>query len=510
MHLIYRLTCFAAIAIIIVNCGLQDLSPEKTAKTYCSTCHIFPEPVLLNRKAWLKEVLPKMCEKLGIVYVDGEYYTNPADSSGHSITGLPLPAISMNDWNAIVEYYTSSAPVNQPLQDRQPVALVTDRFTEKEAIVEGNYPSTTWIRIDPGNRLIYTGSAYDSSFSVFDTSLRLAQKQNIHKVIVDMDFDNDLHAKGARTGILTDIGILYPNDSKTGSLQTFQLSPGGKLHLGKLISDTMPRPVQTIAIDLDNDSLRDYLVCGFGNNTGALYYLKQKNKTQYEEKVLRQLPGAIKAYIDDYDKDGLPDIIVLFAQSEEGIFLFLNKGNGNFETKELLRFSPLNGSTYFELKDMDGDGLKDILYTCGDNLDYTADVLKSYHGVYVFLNKGNYRYKQHYFFPIHGCYKAVTRDFDKDGDPDIAAISYFPDARHQLQESFVYLENKGSFRFTPFAIRQYNSGNWISMDAADVDGDGDEDIVLGSMLLTIVPYHHVIAPGKKDKPSFLLLLNRTR
>jgi hypothetical protein len=241
-----------------------------------------------------------------------------------------------------------------------------------------------------------------------------------------------------------------------------------------------------------------------------LYYIKQKNSAQYEEKVLRPLPGAIKVCIDDYNKDGLPDIIALFSQAEEGIFLFLNKGNGTFETKELLRFSPLNGSTYFELRDLDGDGLKDILYTCGDNLDYTADVLKNYHGVYVFLNKGNYRYEQRYFFPIHGCYKALARDFDNDGDPDIAAISYFPDARNQLQESFVYLENEGGFRFSPSSIRNYNSGNWISMDAADIDGDGDEDIVLGSMLLTIVPYHHVIAPGKKDKPSFLLMVNKTR
>ena len=30
------------------------------------------------------------------------------------------------------------------------------------------------------------------------------------------------------------------------------------------------------------------------------------------------------------------------------------------------------GSSYFELDDFNGDGFKDILYTCGDNADYTG------------------------------------------------------------------------------------------------------------------------------------------
>ena len=93
-------------------------------------------------------------------------------------------------------------------------------------------------------------------------------------------------------------------------------------------------------------------------------------------KHLIPLPGAVKAYMDDFNKDGLPDIIVLMAQAQEGIFLFLNKGNGNFEKKELLRFPPIYGSSYFEMDDVNGDGLKDIIYTCGDNLDFTADVLE--------------------------------------------------------------------------------------------------------------------------------------
>ena len=174
--------------------------------------------------------------------------------------------------------------------------------------------------------------------------------------------------------------------------------------------------------------------------------------------------------------------MVLFAQAKEGIYLFLNKGNGVFETKDILHFPPVYGSTYFELVDFNGDGKKDILYTCGDNADY-SQVLKYYHGVYLFINEGNFIQKQKYFFPLHGAFKAMSSDFDQDGDLDIAAISYFTDKINQPEENFVLLEQTGELKFTPATIKESTMGRWITMDAGDVDSDGDIDIVIGSLYL---------------------------
>jgi hypothetical protein len=102
------------------------------------------------------------------------------------------------------------------------------------------------------------------------------------------------------------------------------------------------------------------------------------------------------------------------------------------------------------------------------------------------------------------------RDFDNDGDLDIAAISYFPDVKNQPQEALVYLENKGGLKFIPTAIKGFDRGNWVTMDAGDVDGDGDEDIVVGSLILGRSPRELTtrIAPG--EMPSFLLLVNQTK
>ena len=41
-----------------------------------------------------------------------------------------------------------------------------------------------------------------------------------------------------------------------------------------------------------------------------------------------------------------------------------------------------NGGAY---ADFDNDGFEDLIYVCGDNADITP-ILKSYHGIYIFLN----------------------------------------------------------------------------------------------------------------------------
>lgn len=46
---------------------------------------------------------------------------------------------------------------------------------------------------------------------------------------------------------------------------------------------------------------------------------------------------------------------------------------------------------------------------------------------YIFLNDGKLNFKQSYFYQMNRAHKATMRDYDLDGDLDIAAISFFPD-----------------------------------------------------------------------------------
>jgi hypothetical protein len=331
---------------------------------------------------------------------------------------------------------------------------------------------------------------------VYDDQLKLKDSIQTGNMIVDLQkVDNKM--------LLCDIGVINPNDGMHGKIWLWEGKRKNKKGDSlRLVADSLRRPVQMVTADLNQDGKQDLIVCEFGNLLGELSWLENQGDFKFIKHVIREVPGAIHAIVQDFNHDGLPDVWVLFAQGNEEIVLFINKGQGRFEAHDVLRFPAIFGSTSFELADFNGDGYPDILYTAGDNADY-SQILKPYHGVYIFLNDGKQHFKLKYFYPIHGCFKAVARDFDGDGDLDIAAISYFADYKSQPEEGFVFLENKGELRFEASSIPEGKSGRWLTMDAGDLDGDGKVEIVLGNFSVGPVPIHSV--QDWKKGPGFLLL-----
>ena len=487
------------------SASASDIAKGKElASVYCQSCHLLPDPSYLDGKTWANGVLPIMGPRLGIFEHNKRRYPYSRFDLELGKDFYPAkPVLTDEQWQHIIDYYTSSAPDSLPLKQSRKYEIKNDTTLFSPLIPSFKYysPSVSFVKIDTvrkGQPVIIADATKNLLYR-FDKNLNIFDSVRTKSPLVDIRFNSS-------EWIACNIGILNPNNGTYGSVTTIKFDKNGKLKedTAKLFS-RLQRPVEVTDADLNTDGKKDYVVCEFGFLTGALSWMENKGKGEFLRHVLRPLPGAIRVYIRDENHDGLPDLWVLFAQGEEGIFLFTNEGNGKFSEKEVIRFPSVYGSSYFEMDDFNNDGYEDILYTCGDNADYSA-ILKPYHGVYIFLNDGKNNFRQQYFFPINGCYKAIARDYDNDGDLDIAAIAYFPDYERQPEEGFVYLENKGNFDFVPSSISITEMGRWLTMDAGDFDNDGKIDLLLGNF--SKAPSFIKSKIDWKDSPPFLLLKNK--
>jgi len=438
---------------------------KQLAEKYCVSCHQLPEPALIDRQSWVQGVLPAMAKRLGVQNYMGQYFTDNR------------AALNIVDWQKIVSYYKDAAPrelkipklATEPLKDWAGFSLLTPKANPRGAVA-----MTTLLTYNSFDQHFYSGDVTGNFFR-WDENLKPTLIRKMKSAVTGATFLQNADKK--TDAVLTCIGVMPPLDIAKGQVVSFD--PGNKNSKETVAGDSLPRAVQTVAADFNIDGLMDYVVCGFGHELGGLYLLQQQTNHTFKKSVIRGLPGGEQLLIGDFNNDGWPDVMCLFAQADEGLWMFLNDQKGGFITKNLLHFPAVYGSSSFQLVDFNHDGKPDILYTCGDNSDYSK-VLKPYHGVYIFTNEGNWTFKQTYFYHINGCTKAIAADFDGDGDLDIAAIAFFADFKYHPSEGFTYLEQTGANQFTAHEIPVDKYGRWLTMEVGDIDHDGKPDIILGN------------------------------
>lgn len=454
--------------------------PEEIAKKSCVGCHLYPEPELLTKQKW-KELMPEMAIYMGLYPSDK---TRDSLISGSEFVKKRFiernvypekPMISKEDFEAVTKYYIENAP-EEIFTDKESPKIENDLslFNLKIPEQKVKIPSSTMVYIKDDK--IYLGDANTASLSVFDSDLNLEKTGNVNQGAVWMNFFENVN-------FLTVMGSFSPTDEPSGLLLAMPTDPNQQ---SIVLIDSLQRPVHTEATDMTGDGLPDFVICEFGNKTGQLSLYENLGNNNFEQKILRAKPGAIRSIVRDFDKDGDKDIMALFAQADEGIWLFENDGKGNFSQKTIIRFPSIYGSAFIDYADFNGDGLDDIIYCNGDNADLSI-ILKPYHGIRVFINQGNNNWEEEFFYQLNGTYKAIPYDYDFDGDIDIAAISFFPDFYNNPNEGFVFLENNENMDFSAHTFEDPSIGRWLTMDIGDPDLDGDADLVLGSLTMQVEP-----------------------
>ena len=465
---------------------------------HCSTCHVEPSPDILPRRSW-GAALGYMGYWLGIEdigYLDDEPEFVRANVSGRlevlERDGVfpAAPLLGVEEWALLRRFYLRSAPEDPlPQADKPALDWGLPRFDIFRTSYRQPFAITTLVHVREPSLEIYIGDSLAQSLTVLDGNGQVRTTRQFRPAIspVDIQFVGD-------TAYLASIGdLLAQRESTAGPahISALGLVDGSIADATSgVVLDNLFRMADIEAADLNGDGRLDFIVCGFGSITGGVaWYEALEEEGAYEEHVLLPLPGAVKARTHDFNGDGLLDIMVLVSDAREGLHVLLNRGGGEFDLHTVFEAHSAYGHTFLELHDFNGDGLLDALVVNGDNVDSDPyNTPKNYHGVRIYLNRGDLRFEEAYFYPMYGAFIARAADFDTDGDLDIAAVSFYPDFTDPRRESFAYLENQGNqgrLEFLPSTSEELNNGRWMTMDVGDVDGDADVDVVLGGSYLEI-------------------------
>jgi len=182
----------------------------------------------------------------------------------------------------------------------------------------------------------------------------------------------------------------------------------------------------------------------------------------------------VHASIADLNNDGKSDVIVSNFSSGTLSVSKNTSSDGIISFQRKVDYSP--GSRSSSIGDLNGDGKPDIVVSSGQSgqgFEYSISVYKNISTTdSIFLTRTDYPIG---FLSDSPRYSVIT-DFDRDGRPDVALLTY---------SSIVLLGNTSTGNDISFAPKKeflLVQGLANSMAVADVDGDNKPDIVVAASL----------------------------
>lgn len=193
----------------------------------------------------------------------------------------------------------------------------------------------------------------------------------------------------------------------------------------------------------------------------------------------------------DVNKDGLEDIFISGDKNKNGKVL-LQQNNGTFLPIENLEIGDENNSSISAAVffDANGDGYQDLYIAKGGYSLFEVNTPSLQDE--IFLNNGKGKlFPSSYSLPnLSASSKAFVRpcDYDGDGDIDLFVGGRVLPGRYPLAPESFLLENNGQAKFTVRATPFSKLGMLTDAKWADLNGDGRQDLIICGEFMPIKVY----------------------
>ncbi len=223
-------------------------------------------------------------------------------------------------------------------------------------------------------------------------------------------------------------------------------------------------PFDIAAGDLDGDGDPDIAVACLNTDDVTLFE-NLGGATSFGGKnvLTTDLIGCTDLELGDLENDGDLDIVVANIGVQRVAWL-KNNGSGVFSLVSLSTFglSTVDDATGVHIFDANGDGFADVAASLVD--ENAIDL-------FLYAGSGSFHPAQRITDRTFYATDVVAADLDDDGDLDLISSS-------QNDSKLAWYENLGGTGiYGPNRFINYAAGGIAALAAADLDGDGDDDVV---------------------------------
>jgi hypothetical protein len=301
----------------------------------------------------------------------------------------------------------------------------------------------------------------------------------------------DVNGSGRRDVLVASMGQLMPSNDRIGSLVALE-NLDNRTFRRRVLLERTARVTDARGANLSGhlDGRLDLVVGQFGYAQGETRWMRNRGGWNFESEIVNTLSGCVHTPVADFDGDGRGDFAALISQEWEEVYVFRNRGADGFQSQIAWGSTTEDyGSSGMDVADVNRDGRPDLIYTNGDGFDYPVPGGRPWHGIQWLENRGAGKFVFHRVGQFPGAYSPNAADLDGDGDIDLLAVSCFADWRNPKAVSMMAWLNDGMQNFRPVVLA-HTPTHLVTAAVGDLDGDNVAEIVTGG-LHAFPPYENL-------------------